>query len=298
LRKKKLKLVLVGFILLFSGYILIKNITYGIYFVPELERKHQRFIRKLPADLTFAGEEVHFKNKEAYRHFYRELLYRTRNNAHTRQSLRNAGIWFPVIEEILKQYGLPEDLKYMALAESNLTNARSPAGAVGFWQFTKSSGLQIGLVINDDIDERLDPVKSTHAACRYLKRLYNYFGSWSAAAAAYNVGETALYFAFRNQQVNSYYDLKLNRETASYVFRIIALKDLIENTKKYGMKYNRYKMAPTRTVAVKKDIASLELYAQNQGVSYSKLKELNPWLISHKLDLPDSSSTLYIRLPK
>lgn len=298
MKKKKLKLLLVGFILLFSGYIFYKNITYGITFSPESERRHQRFLKKLPKDLSFAGETVHFKTKASYKNFYTELIYHTRNDAHTRQALKNAGHWFPVIEKILKEHRLPDDLKYLALAESNLTNARSPMGAAGFWQFTRASGLQVGLIINDEIDERLDPVKSTHAACKYLKRLYNYFGSWSSAAAAYNLGETALYFAFRNQRVNSYYDLKLNRETAGYLYRIIALKDLVEHTKKYGMRYTRYSLPPMKVLPVTENIPNLAEYAKKKGTTYAKLKELNPWILRNRLTLPDSTKALYIKFLK
>ncbi len=133
----------------------------------------------MPQNLTFAGEIVQFKTKDAYKNYYRELKQRTRNSAATRQAIRNAGYWFPVIEGILKECKMPDDLKYLALAESNLTNSKSKKGAAGFWQFTPKSGRHLGLVINDEIDERLDPIRSTHAACRYLKRLYNYFGNWS-----------------------------------------------------------------------------------------------------------------------
>lgn len=289
---------MVGFILLFSGYIFYKNITYGIYFKPESELHTQRFIYKLPDDLNFAGEPVHFKNKESYRHFYRELISRTSKGAYTKQSLRNAGIWFPVIERILKEYKLPDDLKYVALAESNLTNTHSPMGAAGFWQFTRVAGQEMGLVINDEVDERLDPIKSTHAACRLFKRSYNYFGSWSSAVAAYNLGGTGLYFAFRNQRVNSYYDLKLNRETAGYLYKIIAVKDLIEHTDKYGMKYRRYGLAPTRLIAVNEGIPNLMEFAKKENVDYEILRELNPWIRSNHLTHTDSSKTFYIKLPK
>ncbi len=298
MRKKKLKLLLVGFILLFSGYIFYKNITYGISFTPESERHYQRFIKRLPDDLTFAGETVHFKNKEAYTHFYRELVSRTSKGPYTQQSLRNAGIWFPVIEKILKEYKLPDDLKYVALAESNLTNSHSPMGAAGFWQFTKIAGREMGLIINDEIDERLDPIKSTHAACRLFKRSYNYFGSWSSAVAAYNIGGTALYFAFRNQQVNSYYDLKLNRETAAYLYKIMAVKDLVENTGKYGMKYRRYNIAPTRLIPVKESIPDLREFAREKNISYETLRELNPWIRTNHLTLTDSAQVFYLKAPK
>jgi membrane-bound lytic murein transglycosylase D len=298
LRKKKLKLLLVGFILLFSGYIFYKNITYGITFSPDSELRYQRFIKKLPQDLTFAGEVVHFKNKESYKHFYRELISRTSNGAYSRQSLRNAGIWFPVIEKILKEYKLPDDLKYVALAESNLTNCRSPMGAAGFWQFTSVAALEMGLVENDEVDERLDPIKSTHAACRLFRRSYNYFGSWSSAVAAYNLGGTALYFAFRNQRVNSYYDLKLNRETAGYLYKIIAVKDLVEHTNKYGMRYRRYGIAPTRLIPVKQSIPNLVEFSKKQGVPYETIKELNPWIRGNRLTLRDTAQAYYIKVPK
>jgi len=297
LKKKKLKLVLVGFILLFSGYIFYKNITYGISYVPESEIHTQRFIKKLPQDLTFAGEVVHFKNKESYKHFYRELVSRTSNGAYTRQSLRNAGVWFPVIEKILKEYNLPDDLKYVALAESNLTNCHSPMGAAGFWQFTRIAAVEMGLVINDEVDERLDPIKSTHAACRLFKRSYNYFGSWSSAVAAYNLGGTALYFAFRNQRVNSYYDLKLNSETAGYLYKIIAVKDLVEHTEKYGMRYRRYGLAPTRLIPVRHTISNLTDFSKKQQVPYETLRDLNPWIRRNHLTVKDSTKAFYIKVP-
>jgi membrane-bound lytic murein transglycosylase D len=298
LKKKKLKLLLVGFILLFSGFIFYKNITYGISFSSESERTHQRFIKKLPKDLHFAGEEVHFKTRTAYKNYYRELVSRTSNGAYTRISLRNAGIWFPVIEKILKEYKIPDDLKYLALAESNLTNVYSPMGATGFWQFTRVAGREMGLTINDEVDERLDPIRSTHAACRLLKRSHNYFGSWSSAVAAYNLGGTALYFAFRNQRVNSYYDLKLNMETASYLYKIIAVKDLVENTRKYGMKYQRYGVAPSKVIIVKESIKNLKEFAAKKGVSYEVLKELNPWILGNRLTLRNPDDVFYIRLPR
>ena len=298
MRKKKLKLLLVGFILLFSGFIFYKNITYGIYFASNKELKHQRFLKKLPESNTFAGEPVHFKTKESYRNYYRELVSRTSNGAYTKFSLKNAGIWFPVIEKILKEYGIPDDLKYLALAESNLLNVRSPMGAAGFWQFTRVAGKEMGLVINDEVDERLDPVKATHAACKLLKRSYTYFGSWSSAIAAYNLGGTALFFAFKNQRVNSYYDLKLNAETASYLYKIVAIKDLVEHTKKYGMTYHRYGVAPSRLLKVTENIPDLRRFALQNNVPYLKLTELNPWILANSLSVSESSKPYYIRVPR
>ena len=298
LRKKKLKLLLVGFILLFSGFIFYKNITYGVSFVSLSEMKNQHFLKKLPESNLFAGEEVHFKTKESYKNYYRELVSRTSNGGYTKFSLKNAGIWFPIIEKILKEYKIPDDLKYLALAESNLLNVRSPMGAAGFWQFTRVAGKEMGLVINDEVDERLDPIKSTHAACKLLKRSYTYFGSWSSAIAAYNLGGTALFFAFRNQRVNSYYDLKLNAETASYVYKIVALKDLVENTKKYGMSYHRYGVAPSKLLAISQSIPNIMQFTAKQGLSYAKIKELNPWILSNKLTLRDSTKAFYIRVPR
>ncbi len=298
MRKKKLKLLLVGFILLFSGFIFYKNITYGIPFVSKSELRHQRFLKKLPESNTFAGEKVHFKTRESYKNYYRELISRTSNGGYTKFSLRNAGIWFPVIEKILKQYNIPDDLKYLALAESNLLNVRSPMGAAGFWQFTRVAGKEMGLVINDEVDERLDPIKSTHAACKLLKRSYAYFGSWSSAIAAYNLGGTALFFAFRNQRVNSYYDLKLNAETASYVYKIVALKDLVENTKKYGMKYQRFGVAPSRLLSISESIPDLLAFTSKQGLKYEKVKELNPWILGNRLTIKDSTKAFYIRVPR
>jgi membrane-bound lytic murein transglycosylase D len=298
LKKKRLQLILVGFILLFSGYIFYKNITYGVSFVADTELLHQRRIYKMPKKLFFADEVVQFKTSIAYKNYYREVKLRTKNSAATRQAIRNAGYWFPVIEGILKEYKLPDDLKYLALAESNLTNSKSKKGAAGFWQFTPKSGKHLGLVINEEIDERLDPIRSTHAACRYLKRLYNYFGSWSSAVAGYNLGESALYFAMRKQNVNSYYDLKLNKETASYLYRMVALKDLFENTKKYKVKYRRYKVVATKVVVVRQDILSVEEFAKKHGTTYKLVKALNPWMLKDKVHIPETKDALYVRIPK
>jgi len=298
LKNKKPKLVLTVILLLFSGYLFYKNITFETIYVPEAESLHQKHIKKLPRNLSFAGEEVHFKNKEAYKHFYKELYYRTRPNAYTHQALRNAGRWFPVIEKILRQYKLPDDLKYLALAESNLTNVRSPMGAVGFWQFTRLSGEAVGLIINDEIDERLDPEKSTHAACKHFKKLYAIFGNWTSVVAAYNVGETALYRAFQRQNVDSYYDLKLNRETTNYLYRIIALKDLVEHPAKYKMTFIRFTMPATETIAIKEDIENVNAFAKSKNIDPASLRKLNPWILRNSLHLPENKQVLYIKVPK
>ncbi len=297
MKKKKVKLILVGIIFLFSGYLLFISISYENNFVHSQELLHQKFLPRLPYDLSFAGEVVHFKNEEAYRNFYSELRYHTRNESSTRYALKNAGIWFPIIEKILKENKMPDDLKYVALAESNLSNAVSPMGAVGFWQFTRITGMEFGLEISDEVDQRLDPIKSTKAACKYFKKMYHYFGSWTSAAAAYNYGETALFFAFRNQRVNSYYDLDLNHETSSYLFRILAMKDLIRNPKKYGIKMYRRQLPPVKSIKIEHSIFDLTLFAQLHGISYAQLVEMNPWILKKTLTVEPGKS-YFIDVPK
>jgi hypothetical protein len=182
---------------------------------------------------------------------------------------------------ISKPYSFPQDFKYLTAIESGFVNAVSPKRAVGFWQILSASGKEYGLEITKQVDERYDPLKSTEAACKYLKKAYDKFGNWTSAAASYNRGMAGLQRALNDQEVDSYYDLLLNDETSRYVFRILAAKEIIEHPEKYGFDINRehlYNPEPLRYVEVSEDIDDLVVFAKEQGINYKLLKRHNPWL--------------------
>jgi hypothetical protein len=190
--------------------------------------------------------------------------------------------------------GMPDDLKYLALAESSFTNAVSPAGAAGFWQFLRATGQQQGLEVNNEVDERYHLEKATVAAARYLKAKYERFGSWALAAAAYNTGQGNIRRHIQNQGTTDYYNMHLPEETLRYVFRILALKTIFEDPVAYGIilrEKDLYPPIPTRAVVVDTAITDLFAFARQQGTTYQQLKALNPWLRSS--NLPNRSRKKY-----
>jgi hypothetical protein len=207
---------------------------------------------------------------------------------------------FPEIEKILREEGVPEDFKYLALAESGLRNVVSPSKATGVWQFLEGTGKNFGLEVGEEVDERYHLEKSTRAACKYLKKTKEEFGSWALAAASYNMGTSGLRKVMEKQQMNSYFDLYLNEETSRYVFRIIALKEIFNSPERYGFYMEQedlYEVIPTRTVAVDTTVNDLAAFAIEQGSNYKMLKLLNPWLRSDKLT--NTTGKKYkIELPK
>ena len=298
---KKRKIVISGFFIaiLTSGYAIYTSLSDKIIFVPEYQYRHQVFLKKIPEDLTFAGEVVELNKPDHYKKFERELKLNTTNNSSARLLLKNVRIWLPQISGILKANKIPEDFKYVAVAESNLMNeALSKKGAAGFWQLTEVTAQELRLEVNDEVDERYHPVKSTKAACVYFKRAYKKFGSWTAAAASYNRGINGLERAFRNQNVNSYYDLALNDETSRYMYRIVAIKDLIKNPRKYGLKMKRSRPVNTQKIKVKESIPDLAAFAKSHKSSLAVLKEYNPWLLKNTLTIKEPGQTYILFLPK
>jgi hypothetical protein len=288
---------MVGVTLSLSGYTLYHSLSFSLPYRPEVEISVQKKIAKLPDSLKFANETVHFKTVDSYRQFYKEYKYRTARNASTISTLRKAAVWLPFFSKLLKQYKLPDDLKYVALAESNLSNAYSPRGAVGFWQFTDVTARQFGLVINEEIDERLDPVKSTYAACKYFSKLYGYFGSWSSSAAAYNCGEAYLFYMFNKHQVNSYYDLNFKIETAGYMYRLLIIKDLHENPKKYGFKKYTAAMPVYKQYKVTQSIPNLATWCTARKIVYTEFLKVNPWILKHRLTISEEKPFYIVNLP-
>ena len=240
----------------------------------------------IPDSLSFAGERVPLESYHVREALDNELVVNMYRQSATVLYFKRAGRFFPVIEPILKKNGIPGDFKYLCVIESGLTNATSPAKAQGFWQFIKSTGTSYGLEINDETDMRNDLVASTEAACRYLKNLYNRFGSWTAAAAAYNCGEGGLNRRMDLQGTHSYYDLLLNPETSRYVYRILAMKVIMQNPQRYGYHLRHcdlYTPLPTRTLTTADKNIDLYQLARQNNTTYRTLRTLNPWLLSDHL---------------
>ncbi len=189
---------------------------------------------EIPDEVYLFGEKLPLENFEVYERLDREMIVNAYWHSATILALKRANRWFPVIEPILKRNNIPVDFKYLAVAESNLENVISPAGATGFWQFIKSAATQYGLEVNDEVDERYDVEKSTEAACRYLKDAYQKFGSWTMAAAAYNAGMNGIDKWSSLQKTTNYYNLVLGIETSRYIARVAAIKIIMENPQKYG----------------------------------------------------------------
>lgn len=234
----------------------------------------------LPDTFQLAGEPVPLARWDVSEAFRRELITNTYLHASTIRLLKNAPRYFGRIVPILKEEGVPEDFKYLAVIESNLNPlAVSPAGAVGIWQFMRATGKEYGLEVNDEVDERYHLEKSTRAACQYLKKAYERFGSWTLAAASYNGGMNGIIRQIDIQREKYYYNLLLGEETDRYVFRILALKQIMEHPEIYHFTIlEPYPEEPFTTVRVNRSVKELAEFANEQGISYKTLKRFNPWL--------------------
>mgnify|MGYP003634974057 CR=1 FL=1 len=242
----------------------------------------------IPENLTFANEKVPLQLVDVKEKMDRELLVNTYWQSNTLLYLKRANKYFPIIEPILKENGIPDDFKYLAVIESGLTPIVSPAGASGFWQIMKTTGKDYGLEINSEVDERYHVAKSTQVACKYLNEAYQKFGNWTLAAASYNMGMGGLNRQLTKQEVDSYYDLKLNTETGRYVYRIIVAKEILSTPNKYGFQYRENQLwneVQTEPLVIDTSIANLALFAKDLGINYKILKEYNPWLRSNKITL-------------
>ncbi|MGB0805184.1 MAG: lytic transglycosylase domain-containing protein [Salibacteraceae bacterium] len=247
----------------------------------------------IPSQIAFANETVPLQLMDVNEKLDRELLVNTYWQSNTLLYLKRANKYFPIIEPILKKNGIPEDFKYLAVIESGLTPIVSPAGAAGFWQIMKTTGKEMGLEINSEVDERYHVAKATEVACKYLNDAYNRFGSWTLAAASYNMGMGGLNRQLTKQKVDSYYDLKLNSETGRYVYRIMAAKEILSDPNKYGFQFREdqlWNIIQTEELVIDTTVADLAVFAKNIGLNYKILKEYNPWLRSNKLTLKTVSS--------
>jgi len=237
---------------------------------------------ELPSKLTFAGEEVPMEYYDVRENLDRELLSTVYFHSQTIRYIKNMPRYFSIIEPILKSNDIPEDFKYLCVAESGFDpKAVSPAKAVGLWQLLESAAKENGLEVNAEIDERYHIEKSTLAACRILKSAYQKYGSWSLVAASYNGGRAGLDQKIAAQKVKNYYDLLFVEETTRYVFRILALKMVMEDPEKYGFSIEKNQLYPiidTETVEVKGPVKDWAAFAIEKGITYKTLKMFNPWL--------------------
>ncbi len=265
---------------------------------PQLPQQVKAIDLNRPFD--FAGEALPMDNFDVRERLDQQLLRNAYYHSSTVMNIKRARRFFKDIEKILAEQNLPSDLKYLAVAESSLTNAVSPAGAKGIWQFMNGAGREYGLEINKEVDERYHLEKATRAACKYLKSKKKKFGSWPLAAAAYNMGSAGLAREMSAQKMDNYYDLNLNRETGAYVFRIVALKELMMHPEDFGFyieEDDKYQPLDFVHVRVDSSIPNLGDFAMKHGITYRMLKVYNPWLISSKLTVSKGKEYL-IKIPK
>src|SRR5690554_5532618 len=250
--------------------------------------------------LNFCGETVPLDIPDVWERYDREIVINKNLHASTELVIKRARRYFPVIEPILAKYGVPDDFKYLAVIESKLENAVSPAGARGIWQFMPATAKEYGMEVNAFVDERYHLEKSTQAACKYLLEAKEKFGSWTLAAAAYNGGMSGITRQIERQKITpNYYDLLLTEETSRYVFRILALKEIMQNPEKYGYSIpttELYNRISTKIIEVSTTIPNLADFATEQGINYKILKIHNPWL--RDISLKNNSGKTYkIEIP-
>ncbi len=255
---------------------------------------------KIPDNLTFAGEKVQLDKTDIRERIDRELLVNTYWQSNALLWFKRTNKYFPVIEPILKEKGVPDDFKYLSVIESDLRNVTSPAGAKGMWQMLTEAARENGLEVNSNVDERYHLEKATRAACDYLIDAKERLGSWTLAAAAYHAGNYGIEKRLKEQQVTSYYDVLAGENTERYIPRIIAAKEILSNPEKYGFEFDKddlYELGPTYTVEVDTAIADIASFAKKFGTNYKELKMYNPWLRENKLN--NKSRRLYlIKIPE
>lgn len=272
-------ILVTGFVFKIDGFTALKS--YGE------EPTYKVYALELPDTLSFAGEKVPLDSPDLRERLDRELLVNTYWQSNMMLLLKRANKYFPTIEKILNEEGVPGDLKYLSVIESGLENVVSPAGARGFWQIMRTTGREYGLEVNSNVDERYHIAFSTRMAAQYLKKAKKKFGSWTLAAASYNRGMSGIQRNLNTQKVESYFDLLLGQETSRYVFRVLAVKEIIENPSKYGYVFDDtdlYYSVPVRLHGLDTAISNLTAFAEKMGVNYKILKIHNPWLLQNHLN--------------
>ncbi len=254
----------------------------------------------IPKNLDFCGEVFPSNNYEIKKNLEREFFNKAYWQSGSGVLFQKARKWFPYIEPILKKHGVPDDFKYVAVIESHLSNVVSPAGAAGFWQLVPTSAQGYGLIVNDFVDERYHVEKATEAACHHFKDGYAVFKNWTLSAAAYNLGIGGLQNALNRQNVDNYYDLMLNRETAAFVYRILAYKTLLSNPSQFGLKKRKLgylSKIPMRHLVVDSSITDLKAFALANKTNVTTIKLFNPWLLQDKLPNEEKHKFI-IEIPK
>ena len=270
----------------FSAKLQTNDDLYQKYFTDS----YKVFAVNIPADLNFAGEQVPLQDFEVRERIDREFLVNTYWQSQTLLLAKRSNRWFPVITPILKRNGIPEDFKYLAVVESGFMHGVSGKGAAGFWQFIPSTAQAFGLTVNDEIDERYHVEKSTEAACQLFKDAYQSLHNWTLVAASFNIGLNGIQRQMIRQKTNNYYDLLLNEETSRYIFRVLAMKEILGNPRRYGFIYRKkdlYPPIPSQTIHVDTSITDLAGFAEQVGINYKLLKYFNPWLRIDALNNPE-----------
>ena len=264
------------------------------------ENKTEIFILPdLPAKIKFANCIYSLEDIDVKEKLDREILINTYLQSSTSMIIKRSKRWFPILEQILKDENIPDDFKYLAVIESSLTQAVSPVGAQGFWQFMPYTAKEYNLKITSEIDERLDVIKSTKAACSYLRKANDTLKDWALAAAAYNRGIGGVIRDLKWQNAKSYFDMEQNSETGRYFYRILALKIILENQEKYG--YNipdrqRYSPIKTKKIKITQSVSNLSEWAIQRGSNFKILRLLNPWLLKTNLTVKKDTFTLLLPL--
>lgn len=249
--------------------------------------------------LEFAGTPLPLERIGVRERMEKELLIGTFRHSSSLLTLKRSGRWFPMIEPILVDSGIPLDFKYLSVIESGLANAVSPSDARGFWQFMEPAAKEFGLRVDRDVDERYHVEKATRAACAYLNEAHHRYGDWLLAAASYNMGMSGVSRRLEEQGGEAYWDLMLNDETARYVYRLYATKQVMESPEQHGFRLSAedwYAPVETRDTLLVDGIEDLAAFAAEAGVSYNALKTLNPWLRSDRLPIREDQYYV-VRLP-
>jgi len=257
-------------------------------------------LKDIPADLSFAGEVVPIEDIDVRERYDREIIVNTHFHSNTIILLKKANRWMPSIVEVLRSNNLPDDFAFLPFVEGGLKNDISPKGAVGFWQLMSGTARELGLEVNNEVDERYDPIKSTEAASKYLLKSKEKFGTWTNTAASYNVGVRGFSRSVERQHINNYYDLLLNEETSRYIFRILAIKEIYNHPEDYGFYLSEEQLYPEESVdivEVTETIPDLASYALERGINYKILKRHNPWLRNNTLTIKSTGKSYFLKIP-
>ena len=243
-------------------------------------------IPKVPAEASFAGERVPLEYFDVRESLQREMLIINYWHGSLSYIVQLSGRYKDMICRILKEEGVPEDFFYLCVAESSLQPQTSPAGAKGYWQFLAATAREYGLEVGSEVDERYHWEKATRAACKYFKKGYEKYGTWTLAAASYNVGMANINSRIGYQSLDNYYDMQLPLETARYVYRAVAFKIMMNNLKDYGFNISEedmYKPIECKEVEVKGPVANWSEFARKHNTNFKMIKMCNEWIRSNKL---------------